>query len=552
MRSIADRMLTQIREFFSNMSRKNKITFAILTVLVIVLAVVAVIFLGRTNYITLHTAQTSAEAGRIYEALIERGVPARVEGLRVLVPEGRVGELSAVLSAQGVIGLDETDLSILYSAAGFNITDSQAKKIYEAQRASEIRGQLLETDKILNARVTLNMGEYSPFVITQGVRDATASVMLVLRGGLMLTNTEAYAIAELIRNSIPGIRYENITITDNNLNYYYVGETLLVTEDTVDPDVIMNQRVSLQNRLIQQLQAQGEQMLTPVVGMSNVQVMVQVRLNWDERTIESVEYAPPVPGELDGIIRSAEEIRESQRRNAGAEGIPGTDPNGMGTVEYPYGTLDDGEQYGRWINARNYEINETRTTIIEAQGKIEYIGVAVVVNSDAMDDDYTEAIANLVSRGMGIPLANVAVESMPFSSREASFEDLYSRWEEYEEQMKQQEFLQMIIKYSVILLLGIAFISLIRTIVKAMRPLPEPVPVPALAEGAADYHEEGLIDYIVDDEEYYEDEEAEEQARIEELVVHKKSMGLEQIERFIDRDPGAVAQLLRNWLTDEE
>lgn len=44
-------------------------------------------------------------------------------------------------------------------------------------------------------------------------------------------------------------------------------------------------------------------------------------------------------------------------------------------------------------------------------------------------------------------------------------------------------------------------------------------------------------------------ESGEDQPDITERV---KSADSEQIERFVDKDPAAVAQLLRNWLTDED
>ena len=36
------------------------------------------------------------------------------------------------------------------------------------------------------------------------------------------------------------------------------------------------------------------------------------------------------------------------------------------------------------------------------------------------------------------------------------------------------------------------------------------------------------------------------------ITERAKSADSEQIERFVDKDPAAVAQLLRNWLTDED
>jgi flagellar biosynthesis/type III secretory pathway M-ring protein FliF/YscJ len=115
---------------------------------------------------------------------------------------------------------------------------------------------------------------------------------------------------------------------------------------------------------------------------------------------------------------------------------------------------------------------------------------------------------------------------------------MYSEWQAFLEQERQRELIQTIIMWSVILLLGIAIITLIGVLYKASRPIPEPEPLLV----------DGYIDYIADDE-YEEEEEA--LPSLEDVELQKKSTGLEQIEKFIDRDASAVAQLLRNWLIEE-
>jgi len=537
MRATLERMLTQIREYFGKLSRKRKILVCILALVIITLAIVAVVLLGRTKYVVLTTTQTQAEAGVIYSALIDMGVPAKAEGNSVLVPENRVGELGQILSSEGVMGPTAPNLEILNMAASFNVTDSHARKLYEYQRASDIRTTILQSDRILNAIVIVNAGQTSTFARPQSTNMATASVMLTIAGGATLTDAEAQTIADIVRRSVPGITYENISISDSNLHRYKIGDEIV--EDSFDE--IMNSRITLTNLISRQLQEQAEGLLVPIFGLSNVKVSVRVVLDFDKRVIESVKFDPPVPGELDGIARSSSDIWEAVRRDGLAEGIPGTDTNAMGTVEYPYGTLEDNEYYARMIRERNYEINETRTLIEKEQGRIELIYLSATINSNSTEDDYTSEVTNIVSRGMGIPLANVAVESIPFNNKDTSLQDMYDRWQAYEEQMKQRELLQMIITGAVILLLGLAFIILIATIYKGTRPIPEPVPVLA-AEGGF-----GVIDYTVGDE--FEGEEPHDE--IGDIGIQKKSTGLEQIERFIDKDPGAVAQLLRNWLTDE-
>ena len=534
MRALFSRMLTQLKEYFGKMSKGSKIRLAVLAAVIVVLAIVVASLLGRTNYVTMYTAQDAAEAGDVFAALKDMGIPVKIQGTRILVPEDRVDELQAALSSQGVIGAGGADYSIMQGAAGFSVTEEHAKKLYELQRAADIRAAILTSPKIQNASVTVNDGETSPFFRPMNAKQATCAVMLTLAGGTTLTNQEAQTIAEYVRTSVQGISYDNITISDNNLNYYAVGD------EGAGADTDLNFRMALQKRLTEQIQVAGEQLVAPIFGMSNIKVTPTVRLNFDKVVTESVEFEPPVAGELDGIIRSSSDLWEAQRNDGNAEGIPGTDSNAMGTVEYPYDSFGDNDLYGRKLNEKNYEINETKTNIEKEQGKIEYLSVAVLINTDATDDDYTAEVASLVSAGLGIDPANVTVERIPFV-KDTSAEDAAKAREEQEAQLKRQELIQTIIMWVVILLLGLAFIMLIRTIVRAVKP-PPPVPEPVFAGVVPGVG----IDYIAGDE-----EEITDVTENEEIELQTKSSGLEQIERFIDQDPAAVAQLLRNWLTEE-
>ena len=552
MRAFLDRILTQLREYFEKTSRRDKIRLVVIALVIVALAIVAVILLSRTKYEVLLDAQTASDAGEVLQALEDMGISTRIEGTRVLVPEDKVDELKAKLSAQNVIGITDTDLSILESASGFSITDAQQQKLFEAQRASEIRSAILTSDRIQNCRVIVNFGKTSPFLNPQATRDATCSVMLTIRGGVTLTRQEAQNIAGYVMASIPGIRYENIGIIDSNLNAYPVSEPDDIQSDEETFGAEMRTRIELESLFRQQLESGAEQIIVPIFGISNVKVTATVWLNFDKIVEESVVFDPPVPGELDGIIRSSSEVWERWRRDAAAQGIPGTDTNGMGVVEYPYGDLSDGDLYGRSLIEKNYEINETRTLIERERGKVDFLSIAVVVNSDAVNDDYTEDIADLISRGMGIAIENVAVKGMPFSRPDTPDDDAEAaRLKEEEERMRQRELYATIIMWAVILLLGLALMLLIRSIVKILHPPPLPPlqPEPLLAEGGV----VGMgIDYSTDD---YDDDftdMTEDGYDEEEIELNKKSTGLEQIERFIDRDPASVTQLLRNWLADEE
>jgi len=533
MRETAERMWTQIREWFAAMPRGRKIQLIVLSLAVVILAIVVVSFLTRTNWVTLPGTGDQTSTAHVYTALNEMGIPNRVVDGRIQVPEERLGEAQMRLQDQGLLGTSDFNQGIMDGASGFGITDSHAKRLYDRQTAADIRTQLLQVPVITNALVIVNSGETSPFRIQTNTRQATATVMLTLRGSGRLSHDEAQSVGALVRNAVPGIEFENITIMDDSLFTYRIGD------DSLDIEVVSDKRFALTNRLSEQYKVQIEQLLSPVFGMSNLQVQPSVRLNFDRVVTERVEFFPPIPGEMDGIIRSSERIWENSRRWGDAEGIPGTDSNAMGTAEYPWGTLDDLDEYRRTVMGTNYEINQTVTQIEHEMGVVENLSIAVLINSetDGVEQDYTVELTDSIAKAIGVSPNNVSIQLLPFAYEDTRAADMMAQWAEEEAARRNREIFETILMYAVILLLGIMVMLLVRSIVRAVKPPPEPEPV-LIAAGP-----DG-IDFLVDDDEALE-------AEYEEVDLQAKSPGLEQIERFIEKDSASVAQLLRNWLSDD-
>jgi len=531
MRETGLRMWAQIREWFANMPRGRKIQMAILTVVVVVLAIVAVSLLTRTTWVRVPITDQST-APTVYSTLQEMGIPVRTNGSIIEVPEERLGDATMRLREQNLLGTTDFNRDLyMADAPGFGVTEQHARQLYDAQRGEDIATQLMQSARIQNALVIVNSGQTSPFRINNNASQATASVMLTLAGG-RLSRAEAQGIGETIRGAIPGIEYENISLTDSEFNYYPLGE---VAEDLEE---VLGQRTALQNRLIEQYQRYIEELLSPIYGVNNIQVQPHVKLNFDVMVTERVEYAPPIPGETEGIVRSISEIYEHSRRWMGAEGVPGTDTNNMGTVEYPWGPFDDQDQYRRAVMERNYEINETRVRIEHELGAVEELSISVLINAEVegIDQEYTDEVRDLVARAIGAAPGNVSVQHIPFNFIDSTLADMYEQWEAQQQAARNRQLLETILMYVVIVLLGVMVMLLVRTIIRAVKPPPEPEPI-LMAAGP-----DG-IDLMVDDDI--------EELEYEDVDLNQKSPGLEQIERFIDKDSASVAQLLRNWLGEE-
>ena len=119
--------------------------------------------------------------------------------------------------------IDAGDAYATLFESDFAFTDEEAKNLYERQLAEEIRRVILAYPEISNAKVAIDFGEITDDVVFSSGRDASASVVLSAKEDNALPEQVIQDIAEIIRSSVPGIEYENITITDINLNIYQVG-----------------------------------------------------------------------------------------------------------------------------------------------------------------------------------------------------------------------------------------------------------------------------------------------------------------------------------------
>jgi len=485
-------MLTQIREYLDKMPRNRKIQLAVLTTAVIALAIIVVSLMTRTTWVILPGTGDPTNTSHIYAALEEMGVPTRVVGNSIEVPEDRLGDVQMRLRDQGLLGTMDFNRELWDDASGFGVTDAHAKRLYDGQLGADIRTQLLQNPRITNALVIVSSGETSPFRVQTNARRATASLMLTLRNNERLTRDEAQGIGELVRTAVPGIEYNDISIIDQEYNYYPVGDRA----DDLDEQI--GQRMALQKRLTEQLQMQVEQLLAPIYGINNLQVQPNAILNFDVMVTERVEFEPPIAGEMEGIIRSSEEIYELSRRWQDAEGIPGTDSNLMGTLEYPWGNLDERDDYRRAMISKNMEINELRQHIEHEQGTIRSLSIAVLLNSEAegVTEDYSEQVEDLVAKAIGVTPSNISVQLIPFTYADSTIDEMFTRWEELEAQRRRDQLLETILMYAVIVLLVVMVFLLGRTIVKAVKPPPEPEPM-LLAAGPES------IDFMLGDDEFY-------------------------------------------------
>jgi len=545
MREFFERILKSISDFFSKMTRGERIRLGVIASSIILLAVIIVALLGRVNYAILYSGTDTETAAQIIAALQEMpGEKYKVEGNAILVDEDRVSELRVQLNSSLGTGV-LPDTSIYDKGSSMTSTDSDKQFYSTLQLKVYIEDHIEVFDKISKATVTIVPATQSQYAWTTNAAPASAAVTLVVANGQTLTQSEANAVFDVVKETVEGIEYENIKVTDSSMRSYYYSEDGYETSVT--------SQLALENAVREDLENKVLNLLAPVYGVDAIRPVVNVKLGFDDVVSEEIVLAPPVQYDEDGnmindqgMIVSSSEVFEASRTDDAAAGVAGTDTNNMGsTDEYPYGDIQDGETYRSWVREINYDMNRTTTQIKKAKGYITELSIAVNIDSAALKEDYTDEVRELIAMAIGADEEYVSVQRLPFAEDTTS----QAQAEADEAAARRAELFDLIKKgifWFAVLMLALMLLLFLRSVIKAVR---RQEPEMALAGGGAGANfvagggdEQDILRTIAE----------EESRRKAELAdISSKNETVQNIEKMIDMNSEAVTQLLRNWLMDE-
>lgn len=242
-------------------------------------------------------------------------------------------------------------------------------------REHDLQLTIGEIDGVDSVRVHLAEGEKSVFV-----RDnvaPSASVMVRMKSGRQLSDSQVSAIVNLVAGSVPGLSPDAVRVVDQH------GRLLSDSSGNTDSD-----RLDLQARMESKLREQVSQLLRPVLGEGNFTSEIQVDLDMSEVTAARESY------DKDGVVRSES---EQQSQSTGASqapvGVPGVlsntpPPTTQATPGAPQGTQPTPAATpptsGESSSTRTYELGREVSVSSNGPGSIKRLSVAVAISADAM------------------------------------------------------------------------------------------------------------------------------------------------------------------------
>ncbi len=529
-----DTVTRQIREFFGKLTKKERNRFIFLAVAILALSVTLAYLIGRTNYVVLDAGLPLTQANEVTTQLTAIGVPYKTEsgGSTILVPDDRLDEVRLTLAGLGV-GTSTFDYAAYNDAvSALGMTDKDKLINYTALLQNNLRITLEKLDKIDSCTAMISLGTTSSYVMSSAT-PSTATVLVKVVGGGPLTREEATSILNMTAAAVPGLAVEHVTLSDTSGRQYS-------SSGDVSGDTGYTERLMLQDSVRSRLETQIINLLAPILGPENISVAVNVRLNFDKEHIDSVEFAPPVEGETTGLAVSLSQLYEATREDGIIGGVPNSDANGIGTVIYPYLDDDGNTSYIKWANDVNYELNEVRTSIDKEQGRIAALSAALTINSENVTEDYSTQVTSLLTQALGVDAAYLSVINMPFK-QSSMLTDLVGGGKADADAARLREYIILGVKALVIIILALLLFNFLRGIFNATQKNKV-----LLADGTG-----ANIDYVAGDDISPDGMSVPPIRALRDIELNAKSEDIAQLETFIDRDPQAVAQLLRNWLSEE-
>lgn len=523
MGEFALQLKSQSIEFWQKLSKNQKIIIITSAVAIILALLIFARGAAQPDYRPLFgEALEPGQANLIIDKLKELKIPYQLSegGDSIQVPAKNLAETRLAVAGDptlpmgGVVGFEAFD------KPGFGETETDRQAKYLRALQGELTRTIEQMDEVIKARVHIVMPKDSLF---SGAENAsTAAVVLKLAPARSLAENQVRGLIKLVASSVEGLDSKNVTIVDTRSNI--LSEAF---EESIDGVNNRNRLTATQLELQQQVQKDVQQsvqsMLERVMGPGKAVVRVNAQLDFDDTKVHKESLGKPVVVSK----HSLEEISSGENNPSG--GVTGIQSNVPGTPQYP--ASEGGKTaYEKIETTTNNEFDsKEQEEIIKAQGKVEKLSVAVVLDGEFTPSEQTK-IQGLVVSAAGLDEKRgdqVSVVGMPFDT--STMKEISTAMAA--DQKREQQLIYGIITV-LLLLSGGAIIFFLQRRYKENQTESD------LVLGHTITVEEMLAAHT-------EQEVAQDPAALE------KAERQNQVQKVAKEKPEDVARLLKTWLTEE-
>lgn len=516
------RMLKPLLDFWKGLDKSQRIRIYITSGIMVIVVGLGLFMLTRPSYTTVIQNASAEDVAAMQKILSDKGISYKLtedkSGIIVNVKDSDTAHFELVSAGYPKDGLTWADA---LSSIKINTTESDKKHIWQELDESDIARQLKLFQNVEDAVVKIVRPEKTLFIDQSNSSKAKASVVITPKSEI--TPEQAQSMIKVVASSVEGLDPENVSVVDNKGNTLNTESTNNINKTVTQYEMKIKVKNDLEKNVREVLNGEFD-------SFDYAKVVVNPVLDFDTLTQSSKEISNPT-GMDAGAIISRQEIKEDLQ-NGSTGGVPGVNSNPGTTPSYPAGSTD-AQSYKKSDTTENFAYNESQKQSEKSLGEVipEKTTAAITlqygsrVPDDAkLTEEMITQVKELASRATGIPVENVAVTKMkiqpPVEVTPTTLETVQG----------------LIADYGLLALLFLMLIALV--IVALPRKTKQVIMEPAFAG----------VDEIAASKYNLNEIKSE---PVPEIDTEERSEVKKQIEKFVQQKPDAVAQLLRNWLTDD-
>jgi flagellar M-ring protein FliF len=409
--------MADLGEQLRNLPMKKVVALLVVIALVIAAGILLMTWSEKADQQLLFSNLSEEDAGAIVQKLNEQKIPYTATSGGIMVPADKVYEIRLQLASQGLpqgggVGYE------LFDKTSFTMTDFVQKLNYRRALEGELSRTIRSLAEVEQCRVHLAVPEKSLFV--QKDDKPKASVLLKIRPGRRLSQSQVQGIVHLVSSSIEGLDPKDVTVVNND------GEMLtsLVDENFAES----GGQLEFQRNYERDVEARVISMLEPVVGKGKVKARVAASFDFTKTEKTEEKYDP------DSQVARSEQRNTEKSTGATSGGVPGVASNLPGRQQAAAtlpGTPAVSEKKSETIN---YELTKTVSHVISPSGEIKKLSVVVLVDGTyataqgakekkyaprteeevrQFEDMVKKAVGFSADRGDEVKVVNLPFESVP-------------------------------------------------------------------------------------------------------------------------------------------
>lgn len=364
---VGDRLKVIIR----NMDSGKMMVILLLISAAIAGLVYTVTWAQKPDFQYLFTNLPQEDAAGIVARLKEKNIPFQIDGngSAVLVPRQDLHELRLEMASEGLPQGSRIGFEI-FDDVQLGMTDFIQNVNYQRALQGELSRTINKFKEVESSRIHIVIAEKSLFVEEED--PSTASVVVNLRQGRKLKESQVQSIVHLVASSVSRLDMANITVVDNYGRMLTGGHHQSVTGR------VNSEQLEFQRKIEADLENRITTMLETVLGRNKATVRVSCLIDFmkEEQTEET--FLPE-----NSVIRSEQQMSEEIGQDALiAQGIPGvasnTNPSQVARQTSTAGTTSQGTR--RQDKTVNYEIGKVVKHTVLPVGRLLRQSVAVVVD----------------------------------------------------------------------------------------------------------------------------------------------------------------------------